>query len=106
MESITDIIKTEIDNGFENSFGLETRDAIQRLKILPQIFNEDETDKYINYWESVRKNCCTGYALKCAKDLIDAHIDNYEVYSKWSEAYHSAIANSKCTSCILQYLKR
>ena len=106
MDEITDIVQREINNFrlFEQ-FKLDSISARNRLSALPKIVDENNNKFSIQYWDEIRKNCCVGYGLKCAREIMEIYKDNYTIKDQWLEAYNLAIENSECKSCLLQYLK-
>ncbi len=106
MDDIESIIQDEAEN--MDSFGgmfLDPVSARRRLSALPEVVRKQPEKRYLDYWEEIRKNCCVGYGLKCAMDIIKMYKDDMDFGSVWKKAYETAILNSECESCLLSYLK-
>ena len=107
MKDISEIVIQEIEK-IESLKHLEIdkKSAIERLTVLPEIIKDSYGEKSLDYWKEIRKHCCIGYGLKCARDIIEFYKDKPELSEKWKEAYTLAIENSTCGSCLTFYLNK
>ena len=107
MADISQIVIQELEK-IESlkHFEIDKKSAIERLAVLPELIRDSNVEKSLDYWNEIKKYCCIGYGLKCARDIMEIYKDKPELSEKWKEAYTLAIENSTCGSCLTYYLNK